>query len=75
MSNKPLRVREKGALLQPPAAKPARAGPLARLKETLRRPRLRRAATQAGLGLCLLGLCAAYTLVGTVCRRGGSVRP
>lgn len=62
MSNKPLRVREKGALLQPPAAKPARAGPLARLKETLRRPRLRRAATQAGLGLCLLGLCAAYTL-------------
>ena len=51
MSNKPLRVREKGALLQPPAAKPARAG-----------PRLRRAATQAGLGLCLLGLCAAYTL-------------
>ncbi len=62
MSNKPLRVREKGALLQPPAAKPARAGPLARLKEILRRPRLRRAATQAGLGLCLLGLCAAYTL-------------
>ena len=62
MSNKPLRVREKGALLQPPAAKPARAGPLARRKETLRRPRLRRAATQAGLGLCLLGLCAAYTL-------------
>ncbi len=62
MSNKPLRVREKGALLQPPTAKPARAGPLARLKETLRRPRLRRAATQAGLGLCLLGLCAAYTL-------------
>ena len=62
MSNKPLRIREKGALLQPPAAKPARAGPLARLKEILRRPRLRRAATQAGLGLCLLGLCAAYTL-------------
>lgn len=63
MSNKPLRVREKGALLQaPPAAKPARAGPLVRLKEALRRPRLRRAATQAGLCLCLLGLCAAYTL-------------
>lgn len=33
-----------------------------RLKEALRRPRLRRAATQAGLCLCLLGLCAAYTL-------------
>ena len=63
MSNKPLRVREKGALLKaPPAAKPARAGPLVRLKEALRRPRLRRAATQAGLCLCLLGLCAAYTL-------------
>ena len=63
MSNKPLRVREKGALLRPPpAAKPARAGPLARLKEAMRRPRLRRAATQVGLCLCLLGLCAAYTL-------------
>ena len=63
MSNKPLRVREKGALLQaPPAAKPARAGPLVHLKEALRRPRLRRTATQAGLCLCLLGLCAAYTL-------------
>ncbi len=63
MSNKPLRVREKGALLRPPpAAKPARAGPLARLKEAMRRPRLRRVATQVGLCLCLLGLCAAYTL-------------
>ena len=63
MSNKPLRVREKGALLRPPpAAKPARAGPLARLKEAMRRPRLRRDATQVGLCLCLLGLCAAYTL-------------
>lgn len=63
MSNKPLRVREKGALLRPPpAAKPARAGPLARLKEAMRRPRLRRAAMQVGLCLCLLGLCAAYTL-------------
>ena len=63
MSNKPLRVREKGALIQPPpTARPARAGPLARLKATLRRPRLRRALTQAGLGLCLVGLCAAYTI-------------
>ena len=58
MSNKPLRIREKGALIQPPpTARPARAGPLARLKATLRRPRLRRALTQAGLGLCLVGLC------------------
>lgn len=63
MSNKPLRIREKGALIQPPpTARPARAGPLARLKATLRRPRLRRALTQAGLGLCLVGLCAAYTI-------------
>ena len=63
MSNKPLRIREKGALIQPPpTARPARAGPLARLKDTLRRPRLRRALTQAGLGLCLVGLCAAYTI-------------
>ena len=63
MSNKPLRIREMGALIQPPpTARPARAGPLARLKATLRRPRLRRALTQAGLGLCLVGLCAAYTI-------------
>ena len=64
MSNKPLRVREKGALLKaPPAAKPARAGPLlSRMKQAVRRPKLRHAATQAGLCLCLLGLCAAYTL-------------
>ena len=63
MSNKPLRIREKGALIQPPpTARPARAGPLARLKATLRRPRLRRALMQAGLGLCLVGLCAAYTI-------------
>ena len=63
MSNKPLRIREKGALIQPPpTARPARAGPLARLKATLRPPRLRRALTQAGLGLCLVGLCAAYTI-------------
>ena len=86
MSNKPLRVREKGALLQaPPAAKPARAGPLVRLKEALRRPRLRRGEgrppflqlallserldlvgqapqVDEALGLCLLGLCADYTL-------------
>ena len=62
MSNKPLRVREKGAMLHPPPrAEPARASPFKRLKNLWRVPS-RRALTQAGLFLCLLAVSAAYTI-------------
>ncbi len=63
MSNKPLRIREKGLILPPASeAKPSRAGPLRQLKNALRLPQTKRILTQTGLCLCLLGLSAAYTV-------------
>ncbi|MCI5956722.1 MAG: polysaccharide deacetylase family protein, partial [Clostridiales bacterium] len=63
MSNKPLRVREKGLLLPPvPEAKPSRASPFRHFRNVLRLPKTKRILTQTGLCLCLLGLSAAYTV-------------
>ena len=63
MGNKPLRVREKGRILEPVSAqRPSRASPAEnfkrRLQETPRRKRL----LQAGLCLGLLAVSAAYTM-------------
>ncbi len=63
MSNKPLRVREKGASIQPPPAeKPARASPIHRIRTAASKPKVRHIITQACLCLCLIGLSAAYTI-------------
>lgn len=63
MSNKPLRVREKGQwLTPPPAPKATRAGPMERIKNGLRQANVKRALTQAGLCLCLLAVSATYLL-------------
>lgn len=61
MSNKPLRVREKGTGIQAPG-QPARAGPLARMRDAARGFKPRRGLTQAALCLCLAGLSAAYVV-------------
>lgn len=64
MSNKPLRVREKGVGLSVPPTTdqcPARAGPIARLKAALKQTKPRQAITQTALCLCLLALCTVYT--------------
>ncbi|NLO84423.1 MAG: polysaccharide deacetylase family protein [Clostridiales bacterium] len=63
MSNKPLKLREKGLTLQPPPESPAlRAGPLSRLKDFLRKPKARQVAIQTGLLLCLAAISTAYTI-------------
>lgn len=61
MSNKPLRVREKGKwLAASPTPKTTRAGPWARLKNGLRQANAKHALRQAGLCLCLLAASSAY---------------
>lgn len=63
MSNKPLRLREKGLTLQPPPeSKPPRAGPFERFKALWGKDKTRRAVTQAGLVLCLAALSTAYVV-------------
>ena len=62
MSNKPFRVRQKGAMLQSqPRATPSRDSPLKRLPSRLRGLLTRKALTQAGLVAALLALCTVYT--------------
>ena len=62
MSNKPFRVRQKGAMLQSqPRATPSRDSPLKRLPSRLRGLLTRKALTQAGLVTALLALCTVYT--------------
>lgn len=62
MSNKPFRVRQKGAMLQSqPRATPSRDSPLKRLPSRLRGLLTRKALTQASLVAALLALCTVYT--------------
>ena len=62
MSNKPFRIRQKGAMLQSqPRATPSRDSPLKRLPSRLRGLLTRKALAQAGLVAALLALCTVYT--------------
>lgn len=62
MSNKPFRVRQKGAMLQSqPRATPSRDSPLKRLPSRLRGLLTRKTLTQASLVAALLALCTVYT--------------
>ncbi len=61
MSNKPLKLREKGLSLQPPpASSPSRAGPLERIKALWKTQKARHAAAQIGLILCLAAISTTY---------------
>lgn len=61
MSNKPLRVREKGLLTQP-SCQPTRASPEPKRRFKWPSFKSKRVLTQAGLALCLFCACAAYTV-------------